>query len=45
MNAAERYWVDLYAQAELEADDDTAAPAQNSELGRHYYWVDEDVDS
>ena len=46
MNAAELYWTQLYAQAELEADDDdTAAPAQDSELGRRYYWVDEDVDS
>jgi len=46
VNAAEQYWTNLYAQAELEAaDDDTAAPDQGSELGRRYYWVDEDVDS
>jgi hypothetical protein len=32
------YWINLYAQAELEPDyDDTAAPAQDSQLGRQYY--------
>jgi len=50
VNAAELYWTQLYAQAELDArveDDDTAAPAQDSQLGRQYYYLDEfeDVDS
>jgi hypothetical protein len=37
------YWAELYAQAELEADD-TAAPDQSSELGQRYFYV-EDADS
>jgi hypothetical protein len=43
MSAAD-YWIELYAQAELDADDDTAAPEQDSDLGRNYYYL-EDVDS
>ena len=43
------YWINLYAQAEVEPDydDETAAPAQDSELGRQYYYLDdvEDVTS
>lgn len=37
------YWINLYAQAEVEAagDDETAAPAQDSELGRQYYYLDD----
>ena len=47
MNAAELYWAHLYAQAELDAwveDDETAAPAQDSRLGRQYYFLDDDSD-
>jgi hypothetical protein len=43
------YWINLYAQAEAEeaCDDETAAPAQDSELGRRCYYLDdvEDVTS
>lgn len=47
MNAAELYWAQLYAQVEVDAqgeDDDTAAPAQDSRLGRQYYFLDDDAD-
>lgn len=43
--SATDYWIELYAQAELDAgDDDVAAPEQDSELGQRYYYL-EDVDS
>ena len=38
------YWINLYAQAEAEQawdEDETAAPAQDSELGRRYYYLDD----
>ncbi|MBV9650062.1 MAG: hypothetical protein JO296_07985 [Pseudonocardiales bacterium] len=47
MNAAELYWAQLYAQAELDArveEDGTAAPQQDSQLGRQYYYLDDDGD-
>lgn len=42
MSAAD-YWIELYAQAELDdaEDDDTAVPDQDSELGRRYYYLEE----
>ena len=41
MSAAD-YWIDLYAQAELDTDDeDLASPDQGSELGRQYYYLED----
>jgi len=48
VNPAGAYWVQLYVQADLDArveDDDTAAPRQDSPLGRQYYYFDEIEDA